>query len=106
MGRRVRSDGGRHLQSQVACFRAACRSVLAVSASEGSNERRKKLSGPDLTQGVALSMVPDGTMLLGHARGKLVLSGAATSCSRLVPSARTTVLLSNRGSSSAIWFDA
>src|ERR1700694_2250480 len=26
---------------------------------------QRKLSGPDLTQGVELSMVPDGTMLLG-----------------------------------------
>ena len=34
---------------------------------------QRKLSGPDLTQGVELSMVPDGTMLLGHARGQLVL---------------------------------
>ena len=33
---------------------------------------QRKLSGPDLTQGVELSMVPDGTMLLGHARGQLV----------------------------------
>ena len=42
------------------------------SASEGSNERRKRLGGPDLTRGVELSMVPDGTMLLGHARGQMV----------------------------------
>ena len=34
---------------------------------------KKKLSGPDLAQGVALSMVPDGTRLLGHTRGELVL---------------------------------
>ena len=32
-----------------------------------------KLSGPDLTQGVELSTIPDGTMLLGHARGEPVL---------------------------------
>jgi apoptosis-inducing factor 3 len=32
-----------------------------------------KLNGPDLTQGVELSKVPDGTMLLGHARGEPVL---------------------------------
>jgi apoptosis-inducing factor 3 len=31
------------------------------------------LNGPDLTQGVELSKVPDGTMLLGHARGEPVL---------------------------------
>ena len=30
-----------------------------------------KLSGPDLTQGVELSSVPDGTMLLGHALGAI-----------------------------------
>jgi len=34
---------------------------------------KTKLSGPDLTQGVELSTVPDGTMLLGHARGEPVL---------------------------------
>jgi apoptosis-inducing factor 3 len=37
------------------------------------SEEKAKLSGPDLTQGVELSMVPDGTMLLGHARGEPVL---------------------------------
>ncbi len=36
-------------------------------------EGKAKLSGPDLTQGVELSMVPDGTMLLGHALGEPVL---------------------------------
>jgi NADPH-dependent 2,4-dienoyl-CoA reductase/sulfur reductase-like enzyme/nitrite reductase/ring-hydroxylating ferredoxin subunit len=34
---------------------------------------KTKLNGPDLTQGVELSMVPDGTMLLGHALGEPVL---------------------------------
>ncbi len=37
------------------------------------SEEQTKLSGPDLTQGVELSMVPDGTMLLGHARAEPVL---------------------------------
>ena len=37
------------------------------------SEEKTKLSGPDLTQGVDLSTVPDGTMLLGHARGEPVL---------------------------------
>ena len=37
------------------------------------SEEKTTLSGPDLTQGVALSTVPDGTMLLGHARGEPVL---------------------------------
>ena len=37
------------------------------------SEETAKLSGPDLTQGVELSTVPDGTMLLGHARGEPVL---------------------------------
>ena len=37
------------------------------------SEGKTKLSGPDLTQGVELSMIPDGTMLLGHARGEPVL---------------------------------
>jgi len=31
------------------------------------------LSGPDLTEGVELSAIPDGTMLLGHAEGEPVL---------------------------------
>src|SRR4029079_9079057 len=31
------------------------------------------LGGPDLTQGVDVLTVPDGTMLLGHARGEAVL---------------------------------
>jgi apoptosis-inducing factor 3 len=37
------------------------------------SEEKAKLSGPDLTQGVELSTVPDGTMLLGHAQGEPVL---------------------------------
>ena len=50
-------------------------------------------------------MVPDGTMLLGRARGELVLL-VRRGDELLVPSARTTVLRSNRGSSSAVRFDA
>ncbi len=37
------------------------------------SEEKTKLSGPDLTQGVELSTIPDGTMLLGHALGEPVL---------------------------------
>ena len=37
------------------------------------NEEKSKLSGPDLTEGVDLSTVPDGTMLLGHVRGEPML---------------------------------
>ena len=37
------------------------------------SEETTKLSGPDLTQGVDLATIPDGTMLLGHARGEPVL---------------------------------
>jgi apoptosis-inducing factor 3 len=37
------------------------------------SEKTTKLSGPDLTQGVELSTIPDGTMLIGHARGEPVL---------------------------------
>jgi len=37
------------------------------------SEEKVKLSGPDLTQGVELSTVLDGTMLLGHALGGPVL---------------------------------
>ena len=36
-------------------------------------EEKTKLTGPDLTQGVELSTIPDGTMLLGHAQGEPVL---------------------------------
>ena len=32
-----------------------------------------ELGGPDFTQGVKISTVPDGTMLLGHIRGEAVL---------------------------------
>ena len=32
-----------------------------------------QLSGPDLTQAIELSTIPDGTMLLGHAQGEPVL---------------------------------
>jgi NADPH-dependent 2,4-dienoyl-CoA reductase/sulfur reductase-like enzyme/nitrite reductase/ring-hydroxylating ferredoxin subunit len=37
------------------------------------SEEKAKLNGPDLTQGVELSTIPDGTMLLGHAQGEPVL---------------------------------
>src|SRR6185437_7886292 len=37
------------------------------------SEEKTKLSGPDLTQGIELSTIPDGTMLLGHAQGEPVL---------------------------------
>jgi NADPH-dependent 2,4-dienoyl-CoA reductase/sulfur reductase-like enzyme/nitrite reductase/ring-hydroxylating ferredoxin subunit len=37
------------------------------------NDTTKTLSGPDLTQGVALSNVADGAMLLGHAHGEPAL---------------------------------
>jgi len=37
------------------------------------DEDKTKLSGPDLEQGVELSMIPDGGMLLGHARGEPVM---------------------------------
>jgi NADPH-dependent 2,4-dienoyl-CoA reductase/sulfur reductase-like enzyme/nitrite reductase/ring-hydroxylating ferredoxin subunit len=37
------------------------------------SEEKAKLSGPDLTEGVELSSIPDGTMLLGHAQGEPVL---------------------------------
>jgi len=37
------------------------------------SEEKTKLSGPDLTEGIELSSIPDGTMLLGHAQGEPVL---------------------------------
>jgi len=37
------------------------------------SDEKAKLTGPDLTKGVELSTIPDGTMLLGHALGEPVL---------------------------------
>jgi NADPH-dependent 2,4-dienoyl-CoA reductase/sulfur reductase-like enzyme/nitrite reductase/ring-hydroxylating ferredoxin subunit len=37
------------------------------------SEENTKLSGPDFTQGVAITTVADGAMLLGHAHGEAVL---------------------------------
>ncbi|MEO7206925.1 MAG: FAD-dependent oxidoreductase [Steroidobacteraceae bacterium] len=37
------------------------------------SDEKPKLSGPDLTQGIELSIIPDGSMLLGHALGEPVL---------------------------------
>ena len=37
------------------------------------SDTAKALDGPDLTKGVALSTIADGTMLLGHAHGEPVL---------------------------------
>jgi len=37
------------------------------------SDAKTELSGPDLAQGIELSRISDGTMLLGHARGEPVL---------------------------------
>ena len=37
------------------------------------SEEKPKLSGPDLTQAIELTTIPDGGMLLGHAQGEPVL---------------------------------
>ena len=37
------------------------------------NQENTELGGPDLTQGIEVPTVPDGTMLLGHAHGEAVL---------------------------------
>ena len=37
------------------------------------SDAKTELSGPDLAQGIEISTIPDGTMLLGHARGEPVL---------------------------------
>jgi apoptosis-inducing factor 3 len=37
------------------------------------NETKNALSGPDLVTGLALTQIPDGAMLLGHAHGQPVL---------------------------------
>src|SRR6185312_7243471 len=44
-----------------------------VPAEMPMDEDMTKLSDPDLEQGVELSMIPDGGMLLGHARGEPVM---------------------------------
>lgn len=36
-------------------------------------DAKTELSGPDFAQGIEISTIPDGTMLLGHARGEPVL---------------------------------
>ena len=65
-----------------------------------SEDKTEELSGPDLTQGDELSTVPDGTMLLGHARG---IAGALVRRSyelfATLASALTMVLGSESGSS-------
>jgi NADPH-dependent 2,4-dienoyl-CoA reductase/sulfur reductase-like enzyme/nitrite reductase/ring-hydroxylating ferredoxin subunit len=51
-----------------------CLTSHSVSIEEiRMSQEKVKLSGPDLTQGVELSTIPDGTMLLGHALGEPVL---------------------------------
>jgi NADPH-dependent 2,4-dienoyl-CoA reductase/sulfur reductase-like enzyme/nitrite reductase/ring-hydroxylating ferredoxin subunit len=37
------------------------------------SDAKTELSGPDLAQGIEISRIPDGTMLLGHALGEAVL---------------------------------
>jgi hypothetical protein len=37
------------------------------------SEEKAKLTGPDLTKGVALSTIREGIMLLGHAHGEPAL---------------------------------
>jgi hypothetical protein len=64
------------------------------------SEEKAKLSGPDLTlelnsQRFLTERCCSGT----RSANRCSLSGAATSCSRSVPSARTMVRRSNRGSS-------
>ena len=71
------------------------------------SEEKTKLSGPDLTQGVDIATIPDGTMLLGHAQGEpVLLARRGDEVFAIGRSVHTTVLRSNRGSSWAIRFDA
>ncbi len=37
------------------------------------SQQATELDGPDFTQGIEISTVPDGAMLLGHAHGEAVL---------------------------------
>jgi hypothetical protein len=41
------------------------------------SQEKTKLNGLDLTQGVELSTIPDGTTVLGHAQDEPVLLGSA-----------------------------
>ena len=60
--------------SMPAAIAVAERAPHSISLKEiRMSEEKTKLSGPDLTQGVELSTIPDGTMLLGHAQGEPVL---------------------------------
>ena len=71
------------------------------------SEEKPKLSGPDLAQGVELSAVPDGTMLLGHAHGEpVLLVRRGDELFAIGASARTMAPRSNRGCSWAIRFVA
>jgi apoptosis-inducing factor 3 len=49
------------------------RYVVHASFMEDPMGEEQKLSGPDLSEGVALSQLAHGKMLLGHARGEAVL---------------------------------
>ena len=40
------------------------------------SEQEKKLDGPDFAQGVALADIAEGGMILGHAAGEGVCTGA------------------------------
>lgn len=47
--------------------------ILLQPEEVSMSEQSVRLDGPDLTQGVVISAIPDGGMLLGHARGEPVL---------------------------------
>ena len=40
------------------------------------SDEQTKLEGPDFAQGVALSSLAEGAMLLGHAQGEPLILGA------------------------------
>jgi hypothetical protein len=69
---------------------------------------KAKLSGPDLTQAVELSTIPDGTMLLGHAQREPVLLARRGDEVFAIGAICTHygAPRSSRGSSSGILFDA
>jgi hypothetical protein len=56
------------------------------------NEEKANLSAPDLTEGVDLSTVPDGTMLLGHARGEPVFPARRSDAERQGQTAARNIL--------------
>ena len=72
-------DAGSPAQRERCLPRIAAGAIMTTAITEPGgglaqmSQHETQFSGPDLTQGVELSTIPDGTMLLGHARDEPVL---------------------------------